>query len=149
MLLAGCTLWPEHQAVSNWSETTGAESLERSFWKDVQTKNWTELERHVAGNYTSITPQEGRFDRAGALQHLQQVQLDDYSLGDVQTELNGSTLVVTYTITMRGSFSGQPLPSQPVRMMSVWQQQKAGWMTIAHSVIGPVNQPGLESSQPQ
>jgi ketosteroid isomerase-like protein len=66
------------------------------------------------------------------------LQLDDYSLADFQVELNGPTLVVTYTITMRGTYGGQPLPTAPVRMMTVWQQQqKAGWLAIAHSVMGP------------
>jgi hypothetical protein len=38
---------------------------------------------------------------------------------------------------MRGSFAGQGVPTAPVRMMTVWQQQKSGWMSIAHTVIGP------------
>jgi len=44
--------------------------------------------------------------------------------------------VVTYSITLRGTFAGQALPSSPVLMMTVWQKQKAGWMAIAHSVVG-------------
>ena len=35
----------------------------------------------------------------------QQVRLDDYTLGDLQTEMNTDTLVVTYTIAMRGTLS--------------------------------------------
>jgi hypothetical protein len=64
-------------------------------------------------------------------------QLKDYALGDMQTELNGTTIVVTYTITLHGTVSGpgaQPLPTTPQHMMTVWQQQKAGWVAIAHSV---------------
>ena len=76
-------------------------------------------------------------DRETTLQHLEGLKLGDYSLGDFQVELNNNTLVVTYSITMLGSFAGQPLPAQPVRMMTVWQQQKAGWLAIAHTVIGP------------
>jgi len=59
----------------------------------------------------------------------------------LETEMHGETFVVTYEITMRGKFAGQPLPSGPVRMMTVWQKQSAGWMAIAHSVMGPVRQP--------
>jgi len=132
MLLNGCTVWRERPVVNNWKDTTGGESLERSFWKEVQTKNWKELDHHIAGNYISITP-TGRLDRAAAFERIQQLQLEDYSLGDFQIELNASTLVVTYTLTARGTMAGQPLPSQPVRMMTVWQQQKAGWLAIAHS----------------
>ena len=136
MLLAGCTMWREHQ-ITEFKDATGGEGLERSFWKEVKAKHWNALEGHLAGNYVSFTPEEGRFDRASMLAHLQKVQLDDFSLGDLQTELNTETLVVTYAITMRGTFAGQPLPSGPVRMMTVWQKQKTGWQAIAHSVLGP------------
>ncbi len=95
------------------------------------------MEQHLASNYVLATPEEGRLDRAAALAHLEQVRLDEFTLGDLQTELNTDTLIVTYAITLRGTFSGQPLPSDPVRMMTVWQKQKAGWMQIAHSVMGP------------
>jgi hypothetical protein len=135
-LSSGCTLWREKKVVNHWADATGGEGLERSFWTEVKTRNWNELQRHIAGNYVAFTP-EGRMDREATLKHLQQLQLDDYSLGDFQVELNTHTLVVTYTVTMRGTFAGQPLPTQPVRMMTVWQQQKAGWLAIAHTVIEP------------
>ena len=136
ILLAGCTVWREHQ-ITEFKDATGGEGLERSFWKEVKAKHWNALEGHLAGNYVSFTPQEGRFDRVSMLAYLQKVQLDDFSLGDLQTELNTETLVVTYAITMRGTFDGQPLPSGPVRMMTIWQKQKTGWQAIAHSVLGP------------
>jgi hypothetical protein len=136
LFLQGCTLWGEHPA-RHWADATGAEGLERNFWKEVKAKNWDELDRHLAGNYISFTPQEGRMDRDTTVAHLQQLQLNEFSLGNFETELNGQTMVVTYTITMRGSFAGQPVPAVPVRMMTVWEEQKAGWMAIAHTVIGP------------
>ena len=136
-LLSGCTVWREHPGSSNWIDATGGEGLERSFWKEVKAKRWNELGHHMASNYIAVTPQEGKLDKAAMLAHLQQAQLDDYTLGDVQTEMNSDTIVVTYTIAMRGTFGGQPLPSEPVRMMTVWQKQKVSWMAIAHSVLGP------------
>ena len=138
LLMSACTLWREHPGSSNWKDATGGEGLERSYWKDVEGKRWDELERHLAGNYVFSTPAEGRLDHAAALAHLEQLHLEEYSLGDFQSELNGQTLVVTYTITMRGRAGDQALPAAPVRMMAVWQQQKPGWMAIAHAVIGPV-----------
>jgi hypothetical protein len=136
MLLSGCTVWREHQ-VSDFKDATGGEGLERSFWKQVKAKRWSALEGHLAGNYVLVTPDGGRLDRVAALARLRQFQLDECTLGDFQTELNTETLVVTYAIAMRGTLAGQPLPTDPVRMMTVWQKQKAGWMEIAHSVLGP------------
>ncbi len=132
-----CTMWREHPGSSKWTDATGGEGLERSFWKEVKDKKWNELDHHLASNYVAVSAQGGRLDKAAALAQIQKLQLDDYTLGDVQTELNSDTFVVTYTIAMRGTFDGQPLLTQPLRMMTVWQKQSAGWMAIAHSVLGP------------
>jgi hypothetical protein len=129
----GCTMWKERPA-RTWAEATGGEGLERNFWKEVRAKNWLELERHLGGTYVSVTPQ-GSFNRAASLDRLRQLELSDYSLGDFLIELNGTTMIVTYTITMKGTFNGSPLTAQPLRVMSVWQQHKSGWMTIAHSAV--------------
>lgn len=118
-----------------WTDVTGGESLERNFWREVKDRNWTELERHLAGNFVSASPR-GTRDRAATLDYLKQLQLDEYSLGDFQVELNGQALVVNYSLTVKGTMEGRALPTAPIRMMSVWQQQKAGWTAIAHSTIG-------------
>jgi hypothetical protein len=139
LMLPACTVWREHPGSSKWTDATGGEGLERSFWKEVKAKRWNELEHHLASNYVAISPQGGRLDKAAALAQIQQLQLDDYTLGDLQGEMNSDTFVVTYTVAMRGTLGGQPLPSEPQRMMTVWQKEKAGWMAIAHSVLGPEN----------
>jgi hypothetical protein len=139
VLLQACTVWREHPGSSKWTDATGGEGLERSFWKEVKGKKWSELERHLASNYVAVSAQGSRLDKAGALAQIQKLQLDDYTLGDLQSEMNSDTFVVTYTIAMRGSFDGQPLLTEQLRMMTVWQKQSAGWMAIAHSVLGPEN----------
>ena len=141
MFVSACTFYGEHPARS-LSEATGGEGLERIFWKNVQAANWVEVERSLASNYAGVTP-GGTVDRSAALEQYRQWQLKDYALGDLNTEMNGTTFVVTYTITLNGTFNGaasngtagsQPLPSTPQHMMTVWQQQKKGWVVIAHSV---------------
>jgi hypothetical protein len=131
-----CTFYGDHPARS-LSEATGGEGLERVFWKNVQAANWVEVERALASNYAGVTP-GGTLDRSATLEQYRSWQLKDYALGDLKTELNGTTIVVTYTITLNGASNGtagsQPLPSAPQHMMTVWQQQKAGWVVIAHSV---------------
>ncbi|HLM82381.1 MAG TPA: DUF4440 domain-containing protein [Terriglobales bacterium] len=132
-----CTFYGEHPARA-LSEATGGEGLERVFWKDVQAANWVEVEHALASNYAGVTP-GGTLDRSAALEQYRSWQLKDYALGDLKTELNGTTIVVTYTITLNGVTSNgaagsQPLPSAPQHMMTVWQRQKAGWVVIAHSV---------------
>jgi hypothetical protein len=127
-----CTFYGDHPARS-LAEATGGEGMERVFWKNVQAANWVEVERAIASNYVGLTP-SGPLDRSATLEQYRQWQLKDYALGDLKTELNGSTIVVTYAITLNGVAGSQPLPSAPQHMMTVWQQQKAGWVAIAHSV---------------
>jgi len=136
MLTTACTFYGDHPARA-LSEATGGEGLERVFWKDVQAANWVEVERALASNYSGVTP-GGTLDRSATLEQYRQWQLKDYALGDLRTELNGNTIVVTYTLTLNGSLNGtsgsQSLPSAPQHMMTVWQEQKKGWVAIAHSV---------------
>jgi hypothetical protein len=135
-----CTLYSDRPARS-LSEATGGEGLERVFWKNVQAANWAEVERALASNYAGETP-GGTLDRSAALEQYRSWQLKDFALGDLKTELNGNTIVVTYTITLNGISSNgtggsKALPATPQHMMTVWQQQKAGWVVIAHSVSQP------------
>ncbi len=134
-MFPGCTVWNERPAKS-FTDATGGEGLERVFWREVKAQRWNEVERSLASNFVSVAP-SGPQDRAVTLEHLKQLRLQDYSLGEFQTELNGNTFVVTYTASMHGTSNGQPLPEGPMHMMTVWQQQKAGWVAIAHSIVAP------------
>lgn len=132
MLGMACTIAKEHPARS-FDEVTGGEGLERMFWKEIQAANWTEIERALASNYAGVTA-SGMLDRTAALEQYRQWKLTDFAIGDLKTEMNGPTFVVTYAITLNGTVNGQPLPSSPQHVMSVWQQHAKGWMMIAHSV---------------
>ena len=135
MFASACTFFGEHPA-RVMAEATGGEGLERVFWKELVAANWVEVERALASNYMGTTP-AGRLDRDATIGQYHQWKLKDYAIGDLKTALNGSTIVVTYTITLNGTAGEQPLPSAPQHMMTVWQQQKAGWVVIAHSVAQP------------
>ncbi len=136
--LLGCTVWGEHKPTA-WTDVTGGESMERVFWHEVQAKHWADLELRLAPNFVLVTP-EGTFDRAAAMEHLKQLQIHDYSLGELQSQLNGNTYTVTYVLNIRGMDNGKPIPT-PLRGMTVWQRQvREQWNIIAHSVT-PVNAP--------
>jgi hypothetical protein len=131
MLGLACTIAKERPARA-FSEATGAEALERIFWKEIQARNGTEIERVIASNYIGQTP-AGSQDRAAALEQYHQWKLTDFAISDLKTEMNGPTFIVTYTITFNGTIADQPIPSTPQHMMTVWHQHKSGWMVIAHS----------------
>ena len=137
--LTACTMWPERKP-HKWTDVTGGESLERAFWNDLKAKNWKDLEPHIASNYVLITP-DGTFDHAEALEHWKGLDLHEYSLGDFNTQLSGNAYIVSYSVTMRGTLAGKPLPAAPVRAMSVWQQYARDWVTLAHSATPAADNP--------
>src|ERR1039458_420185 len=100
MFAPACTFYGDRPAHA-LAEATGGEGLERVFWKDVKGANWVEVEHALASNYAGVTP-GGTLDRSAALEQYHGWQLKDYALGDLKTELNGTTIVVTYTITLNG-----------------------------------------------
>ncbi len=134
LVAMGCTFYAE-RPVKAFTNATGGEGFERAFWAEVQKQDWKDLQAHLAPNFVYVTS-AGRWDRAQAMQEFQQLQIQDYSIGELATEMNRDTFVVSYTITLRGTANGQPLSTQPQRRMTIWQQQKSGWVAIAHSVLG-------------
>jgi hypothetical protein len=134
----GCTVYPEHP-IKAFNQATGGEGFERAFWKEVQAQDWKDVESHLSSNFVYVTP-SGRWERGAALEHIQTLRIQDYTISDLSTEMNRDTFVVTYTIALRGTSQKGPLPFTPERRMTVWQQQKKGWIAIAHSVLGPVPQ---------
>ena len=131
---SACTIAPEVKK-PNWLQATGGEHYERLFWDSVKAKNWNDVEAHLSGTVVTQTPDTVR-NKQQVMEHIRQIDLTDYSLGDIHVEPNGADVVVTYTITLHGTINGHPLPTAPERMMTVWQQVKKGVVVmIAHSTM--------------
>ncbi len=131
LCLAGCWDKPKKTA---WSNATGAEAFERLMWDDIKNKDWNSVEQHLGASFVMTTP-AGVYNRASTMQYLQGMTVEDYSMGEVVVTPNGSDMVVTYTISLRGSEGGKALTQEALRMMTVWQQVKHGWIAIAHSAM--------------
>jgi uncharacterized protein DUF4440 len=131
LFATACTIAPE-KAKPGWDSATSGEHHERLFWDSVKAKNWRDIEAHLAGTVVTEAPGAVR-NKQQTMDHIRQLNLTDYSIGDLQTETNGGDLVVTYTILVHGTFNGQPLPDKPMRMMSIWQPVTKGMIMIAHA----------------
>jgi hypothetical protein len=124
-------MWKEKPA-NSWSSATAAEQFERLMWRDVKEQHWARVEAHLAPTFVSVYA-SGTRDRAATMDYLKSLVLADYTLGDFNTTTNGADMVVTYTARVTGTYKGHPLPSEPTRLMTVWQQVTKNWVAIAHS----------------
>lgn len=134
LALAGCTFYSD-RPVKAFGDATGGEGFERALWRDIKQQDWKDVDAHIASNFVYITP-EGRWERSAALEEIEQMRVQEYSIADLTTEMNRDAFIVTYTITLRGTAQGKALSDLPQRRMTVWQEQKGGWMAIAHTVLG-------------
>ncbi len=122
----GCTMW--NKPVSGWKGATGGEQIEQLFWKDVQAKNWQEVDRHLADTFTATGP-AGPLDRVSFMNSLQQSGISEVSLSDCKVQTNGADLVVACTVHARSAQA----PAAAFSSLSVWQQLKKGWVLVAHA----------------
>lgn len=128
-----CTVYPEKPKPA-WDMATSGEQHERLFWEAVKAKNWADVDAHLAGTVVTQTPDAVR-NKQQTMEHIRQLNLTDYSMGDIKTETNGGDLIVTYSMTVHGTLNGQALPDRPMRMMSVWQPVKRGMLMIVHTTM--------------
>lgn len=131
-----CTMWGEKKT-NSWKSVTAGEELTRLYWQEVKQKNWTELNNHMSATVVGLTP-IGTLDRDGMMAHARKMNISDFQIGEVQTQLSGEHLLVTYTLAVNGTSDGKPLP-KTMRFMSVWQLLKSGWVLVAQTAV-PVAQ---------
>lgn len=118
----------------SFDNATGAEQHERLLWDAIKKKDRTAISSRLASNYV-YQGESGTRTKDQALAELDQLNLTDFSLGNLNVTPQGADMIVTYDITLRGTRGGTPLPDAPLHFMSVWQQQKSGWILIAQSEI--------------
>jgi ketosteroid isomerase-like protein len=129
-LLTGC--WKEPSKF-NWGNAPGAEQHERLMWQAIREKNWSEVERHLAPVFVGVDTDGRSYDHAAWIEYWKAAQIRDLSLGEITVQPEGPDMVVTYELHLSGARSSQPIPSSSLRVVSVWQQLKKGWVLIAQS----------------
>jgi Domain of unknown function (DUF4440) len=128
--LSGCAGAPKNPT---WNTATGAEQHERLLWKAVLAKDWNTVERQLSATFVGVSADGRTFDRAGWVQLWSGAEVRQYSLGDVQVLPEGPDMKLTYILHLQAK-GITPQATAGLRVVSVWQQVKAGWMLAATSV---------------
>jgi hypothetical protein len=129
LAIAGCSGPPKH---ATWSNATGAEQYERLMWESVREKNWNQYSGRLAPTFVGVTADGRAFDRQRWVDYWKGRGVTDFSLGDVQVQPEGPDMVVTYVLHLEETSSSSSRAG--VRVVSVWQQVKRGWMLTASSM---------------
>jgi hypothetical protein len=133
VISTGCSVWGKR--APGFAGATGGEQLQRAFLDEIKTKNWSEVERRLSANFILVTS-AGVFDRAAAMDRIRNLDLKGYTLSDVSVHAQGSDAVVSYLISVDGSVNGRPIPSDPQRVVSTWQEVAGHWILISQVNVG-------------
>jgi hypothetical protein len=134
--VSGCTIGrePKH---AGWATATGAEQYERLMWQAIRDRDWTEIEYRLAPMFVGVNPAGQSLDRAAWIQYWKATPVKDFTLAEVVVQPNGADMTVSYVLHLGNR------PGAGLRVLSVWQEVKKGWMLTATSMT-PVT-PSTES----
>ncbi|MCU1309374.1 MAG: hypothetical protein JWO20_499 [Candidatus Angelobacter sp.] len=125
--LSAQSIWKESKNPS-WKTATGAEQYEQLLWRAVKDKDWLAVESHISSNFVYMDS-TGTKDKAQRVADLKSMELNDLKIDDINVTAQGTDAIVTYTLSRKSA--SRDIPG--VRVMSVWQQQKSGWVLVAMS----------------
>lgn len=134
--MVGCA---GEQKQPTWTNATGAEQNERLMWQSIQNEEWVNVERHLSPTFVGVTTNGRLCDRAAWVELWQIAEVQEFSLGDMQIQPEGTDMKVTYILHVKASAKAL-LPSSGLRVISIWQEVKSRWMLTATSITAIQNQ---------
>lgn len=125
--VAGCTIGrePKHPT---WTTATGAEQYERLMWGAIRNKDWDGVDYHLAPTFVGVSPAGQSLDRAAWIQYWKANPVQEFALAEVAVQPNGSDMTVSYLLHLDGRHGAG------LRVLSIWQQVKKGWILTATSM---------------
>jgi hypothetical protein len=118
---------------------------EKEIWDTIKKKNPDAFAAMLAEDFSYIS-NDGLYDKAGTVNGIKQIDATDITFSDWKTVMaNKDTAVVTYTVDMKGTSGGKPIPPGSMRAGSVWVNRGGKWVGVFHQDT-PVETPPADSS---
>jgi len=105
---------------------------ELALWEIVKNKQVEAYKTYYADNFSAVYS-DGVKDINQEVEGVRNVDLKDYSLTETKVVFpNKGTAVLTYKVTVHGSFKGEDI-SGVYYASSVWVNQGGKWLAILHT----------------
>jgi len=92
--------------------------------------NVVKIRELMAPSHLAITPFAGKQPLEEQLRTLPDLKYDEYSAGPMSaTIVNDTCVIVTYTLKVKGSFNGKPVPSDCL-VAAVWVKNDGKWQEL-------------------
>ncbi|HKR01787.1 MAG TPA: nuclear transport factor 2 family protein [Pyrinomonadaceae bacterium] len=120
------------RAETNPSADSNITAQEKQIWEEIKQNDADGFAAMLADDFVYVSS-DGVYDKAGTVAGIKGLAVTDVSLSDWRTAMIGDdAAVVTYTVSMKGTSGGQPIPATPVRAGSVWVNRGGKWLGVFH-----------------
>lgn len=105
---------------------------EKEIWDKIKTKNPDAFGAMLADDFVYVSS-DGVYDKAGTVNGIKGIDATEISFADWKViMLDKDAATVSYTVTMKGTSGGQPMPGAPQRASSAWVKRNGTWMGVYH-----------------
>jgi hypothetical protein len=120
---------PKAEATVTDSDIT---AQEKAIWDKIKTKDSDGFAGMLADDFIYIAG-DGIYDKAGTVNGVKNLDMTDLTLSDWKVVmLDKDAAAVTYTVHMKGTSNGQPIPDRPLRASSAWVKRGDKWVGVYH-----------------
>lgn len=108
------------------------EILLKEMWDAMKNGDMVLLDRKLAEGFQSVH-MDGARDRAAELELLRGLDIENYTLSNIKATRQGDILIVTYSVSVEETISGQRTTNEPAPRLSVFFKQNNAWQWLAHA----------------
>jgi hypothetical protein len=137
------------------SPTTAATSAndaiiaqEKQVWDAIKNKDFDGFASMLADDQIYVSD-DGSHDKADTIKGVKELALTDVALSDWKVmNLDKEAALVTYTLNIKGTANGKPLPPVPMHASTAWMKRNGKWMALYHqdTEVAPAPTPAPASS---
>ena len=135
---ANAAATPKAEATTTDSQVI---AKEKEIWDNIKKKDPEAFAAMLAEDFVYISS-DGVYDKAGTVNGIKQIAPTDITLSDWKTVMvNKDAAIVTYTVEMKGTSGGQPIPPGAQRAGSLWVNRGGKWVGVFHQDTSVENPP--------
>jgi hypothetical protein len=111
---------------------SGATAKEKEIWDNIKAKNPDAFGAMLAEDFIYVS-NDGVHNKAATVDGIKQIDATDITLSDWKTvTVNKDASIVTYTVNLKGTSGGQPIPPSSMRAGSLWVNRGGKWVGVFH-----------------
>jgi hypothetical protein len=103
---------------------------EKAAWAALQKKDLDAFANMLASDYVEVGD-ESTSDKAAVLDYLKDLEISDASFSDWKfIPIDKDAVLLTYSVTIKGSYKGKEVPPGPYRASGAWVNRAGKWLAI-------------------